>query len=110
MAYSSMNVSPVGDREPMSAQDNFEIDVSTSATDAFALLTGTPAHKHIPAPGEQTTLPDGSRVVANAKGQLVYVSYSEGSTMMRFKEYVICSDALSNHWFGTRKMDWMRLD
>lgn len=94
----------------MCAHENFDVGTSSSAINSFALLTRTPIHKHIPAPGGQTSLPDGSKVVANEKGELIYVSYSEGSTMMRFKDYVVCANVLSDHWFRNRKMEWMRLD
>lgn len=94
----------------MSAFENFEI--TTTLTAYFAeQIAGRPIkHREIPCPGEVKTLPDGSNAVTNDLGEIVYMNYAEGSTIMRFRNYVMCTNGQNDHWFRSQKLNWYRLD
>ena len=94
----------------MPAHENFETATDVSENFASAISGLKIRHNVIPSPGELKTLPDGSKVVQNANGDVIFVDYSEGSRIMRFKDYVVCKSNASDHWFRTSKFNWLRLD
>lgn len=94
----------------MSAHENFEVTTEFTGSFAAALSARPIKFKEISCPGESKSLPDGSRVVTNDMGEVVYMDYAGGSQVMRFKDYVICTSTENEHWFRAGTMSWFRLD
>jgi hypothetical protein len=55
-------------------------------------------------------LPDGTRVICDQTGNIVFAHYSSGATVMRFNEFVVCSNQFGEHWFCDRHYSWFRID
>jgi hypothetical protein len=94
----------------MSAHENFEATTEFTGSFAAALLAQPIKFKEISCPGESKSLPDGSRVVTNDIGEVVYMDYASGLQVKRFRNYVICTCAQKEHWFRAGSMSWFRLD
>ncbi|CAN5740860.1 hypothetical protein BH10CYA1_BH10CYA1_34790 [soil metagenome] len=91
----------------MSAHENFKATTESLASTLLALAIKFNAIK---CPGEKKSMPDGSKVVINEHGEVVYVDYAEGSKVMRFSDYVMCTSRSNEHWFRTSTLSWFRLD
>jgi hypothetical protein len=94
----------------MSAHENFEATTEITGSFASMLLALPIKFNSIDCPGEKKPMPDGSKVVMNEYGEVVYVSYSEGSKVLRFSNYVMCTSRVNEHWFRTSTLSWFRLD
>lgn len=94
----------------MSAHENFEATTELTGSFASALLARPMKFKEISCPGESKSLPDGSRVVTNDIGEVVYMDYAGGSQVMRFRNFVICTSTQNEHWFRTSSLSWFRID
>lgn len=94
----------------MSAHESFEATTEITASFASTLLALPMKFNAIECPGEKMSMPDGSKVVLNDRGEVIYLNYAEGSTVMRFKNFVICKSRQNEHWFRISSMSWFRLD
>ncbi len=94
----------------MSAHENFEATTEITGSFASTLLARPVKFKAIECPGEQRSMPDGSKVVMNDNGEVVYVDYAEGSKVIRFRDFVICTSRTNEQWFRTSTLTWFRLD
>jgi hypothetical protein len=95
----------------MFAPENFDATATETTSNLASMILALPVkHKEIPCPGQQTVLPDGSKVVTNKAGEVIFVDYSTGATIMRFENYVVCTNEMADHWFRSSNMTWMRLD
>jgi len=94
----------------MSAHENFETAIDFSESFASAIFSLPIKYSAISCPGDMITLPDGSRVAMNENGDVIFVDYSEGSKIIRFTNYVVCTSNALDHWFRTSKLNWLRWD
>jgi hypothetical protein len=96
----------------MSAPEQFEeISVASRNFAGIQLYEQSIKHQSIKcSTGPETTLPDGSRVVLNDKGDVVFMNYSGGATVIRHAEFVMCTNVFDEHWFRTKGDNWCRVD
>ncbi len=94
----------------MPAYENFETATNFSESLASFILGLAIKHQTLTCPGEKKTMPDGSKVITNESGAIIFVAYSAGSTISRFVNYVMCTSTLADHWFRTSALHWLRLN
>lgn len=60
--------------------------------------------------GTVSHLPDGTRVVTDAKDRLVQVEYNNGSKVIRHSNYVVVQSTDKGYWFGNSQGQWFQFD
>lgn len=92
-------------------EQDMEIGESSKSLKFLALTLKAVQHECIPLPAAQATLlPDGSTVVLNSKGDIVYARFENGVTQTRHDGTVLCTTASGDHWFCSRYNAWSKLD
>jgi hypothetical protein len=86
------------------------MDIQAAVNSLNLLAAKTIDHQRIDCPGDPTVLPDGSVVVTNENAEIVYASFITGTTIVRYKEHVVCSNMFGERWFCSQHQFWSRLD
>lgn len=57
----------------------------------------------------ETILPDGTKIISDSDGNIIFAHYENGARVIRHPDYVLCTDGSGEHWFGTNQT-WYKLD
>lgn len=60
--------------------------------------------------GVDRILPDGSKVVCNSNGDVIFADYTDGSQVALHPSMVICRSSGLEHWFKTSGANWFRVN
>ncbi len=56
-----------------------------------------------------TVLPDGTKIINDDDGNIMFAHYANGAKVIRHPEFVICTAESGEHWFGSNQT-WHKLD
>lgn len=55
-------------------------------------------------------LPDGTKIVHNENGDIVFAHYSSGIRLIRHDRHVVLTSQSGDHWIGGLNNRWLRFD